>query len=101
MVCVVLAFGLAFAGQAFGLFELEFFGTKRADIERNIFEQSQSYRHGTIRDLRNLQMEYVDAEAGTPQRKVIRSTVIHQAGAVDRDELPADLRQFIEQLEQK
>lgn len=64
----------------------------RTDVYRN----SKSYVEGTIRDLRRLKREYEKAEES--QKSTLRTLILHRSDELDYDQLPGDLRRFIESL---
>lgn len=77
------------------------FGVAQANVERDIFEESQSYVQGTQRDLSNLRLEYLEAETET-RRAAIRDVILHRISEFrDRDRLTPDLQEFIRELEQQ
>jgi hypothetical protein len=73
------------------------FGPTQAAVDRNIFEQSKSYRQGAIQELQNMQFEYV--KANPDQQRALRSTILHRAADLPADApIPYDLLQFIQEL---
>ena len=90
---LLLAFGL----QAFGLFNLKFYGVKNENAHREIFEQTKSFQHGIVTDLYDLKVEYSRAETQT-QRDALRDVVYHRISGFDTSKLPSDLQNFINQL---
>jgi hypothetical protein len=79
------------------LLYLNVFGVAEADAERAVFEESKSYVHGTIRDVRNLRVDYAKATSDG-ERTVIAQTVLHRVAAFDEGELPADLKTWVDSL---
>lgn len=75
--CLILIIGLDFAGKALGLWEYSFFGTKQANIERQIFKGSQSYVDGSINKLSDLKMQY-DTSKDPQNKAIIANTVKDQ-----------------------
>ena len=84
-------------GFAFGGFELRrYFAPKYEGVRYDVHKESQSYRDGMVRRLRNLQIEY---EKASPEHKqVIASTILHESADFPSERMPADLRQFINSL---
>lgn len=74
-----------------------FFGTRMESIKTDIYRENKSYVEGTVRDLRELRVQY-DA-AGEGHRDALRSLIIHRAGELNRERLPTDIRQFLSDLE--
>jgi len=75
-----------------------FFGTKMESIKTDIYRENKSYIEGTRRDIREMMVEYYKAETEA-HKSAIGSLILHRAGELDRDRLPADLVTFIESLE--
>jgi|AntRauTorckE6833_2_1112554.scaffolds.fasta_scaffold00367_29 hypothetical protein len=90
---------LPFALTGLDLAHFAFWAPKYEDAKREVFEETQSYQHGMWRDLRNLKMDYKKAEPGSPERRVIKGTILHRVAPVDREDIPSDLLVFIKQLE--
>ena len=95
---IVLALGLSwiFTGNDFFLYKV--FAPKQEQVRREVFEQSKAFNQGMIQELQNMQFEYVKA---TPEQKAaLASIILHRAADFDlnQPQVPADLRQFIEQL---
>lgn len=73
-----------------------FFNPKFEDVRRNTFEQSKSFRDGSIQELENMRFEYVKA---SPEHKVaLKDIIIHRATEVPEDALPQNLYNFIQGL---
>lgn len=70
-----------------------------ASAEREVFEETQSYVHGTVRDLRNLRLEYQRSESPS-EKQVLKRTILHRAADLDDDVLDdyAQLEAFIDSL---
>lgn len=90
-----------FGASIFGLNELGFrvferYSPKVEEVRRTTYEQSRSFREGTVRDLENLAMEY---RKGTPEQKAaIKATALHRLAGIPDDLLTPELRQFKSQL---
>jgi hypothetical protein len=61
-----------------------------------VFKESEQYNDGMIRDLENLQLEYINADQA--HKDALRSIVLHRFSVYDENRLPANLRLFYEQL---
>ena len=96
-------FGLAFLlalTVGFGLFGLEwrqFFEPRRAEIDRQVFEQTPSFVHGKAQHITRLRIDYERAKSDV-HRSAIRSTILHEASTIDAELLPAGIRQFLRSL---
>ena len=94
LVLVVLATKWVVQGNSFFLFKV--FAPLYEQTRRETFEQSKAYRQGMIQEIQNMQFEYVQA---TPDQKVaLRSIILHRVSDFPMDELPTDLRFFVETL---
>ena len=92
---LALLFGAVFGLQAFGLFNLNFWGVKYQDAHTNIFQETKAYRHGTIRDIENLCLEMSRVESET-HRQALQQTIRHRVAAFDYSKIPARLKGCIE-----
>ena len=88
--------GVAFGAPYIQLQVMKMYGTKLESVKTDIYRENKSYVEGTVRDLRELQVQYVQA---TPsQQESLRSLILHRAGELDYDRLPLDVRQFLNEL---
>jgi hypothetical protein len=89
---VALLWGVAYHQLIF----TAFFGPKFENVRRNTFEQSKSFRDGSLQELENMRFEYIKA---SPEHKVaLKDIIIHRATEVPEDALPQDLYNFIQGL---
>lgn len=97
LVCVIvgaiaLVFGLSFLGYK----SYEFFAPKYRQVDNQVFKESEQYNNGMIRDLENLQLEYIKA---TPEQKdALRAISLHRFSVYPEDRLPPNLRNFYNDL---
>lgn len=91
---VLVIFILAFVGNAIGLFNLNFWGTKYQNAQYHIFKNSQPYQQGMAQDLQNMRLKYLDPRSTEEQKEAIRATVQQRFGGYDPRELPPDLQGF-------
>jgi hypothetical protein len=93
----VLTLGALIWGVAYhDLIFTSFFAPKYENVRRNTFEQSKSFRDGSIQELENMRFEYVKA---SPEHKVaLKDIIIHRATEVPEDALPQNLYNFIQGL---
>lgn len=90
----ILALSWVAMGNDFFLYK--FFAPKREEVRREVFEQTKSYNQGMIQEIQNFQFEYIKA---TPeQQKGLAAIILHRAADYDVNQLPPDLRSFIEKL---
>lgn len=98
LVGVVLLFvvlgSLAFGAKWLGLEWRGFWGPREAAVERQIFEETQSYNHGMIQQLAKHRLEYL-REEDPDAKAAIASTVRMQFAQFDIESLPQpELREF-------
>lgn len=95
---VALFIGASFAVPYLRLQILRMYGTEFESVKTDIYRENKSYVEGTIRDLRELRVTYIQS---TPsQQETLKSLILHRANELDWDRLPADLREFLEELQQ-
>jgi len=85
---VVAMFGSFFAYQ--------YFAPKYRQVDNEVFKQSEQYNDGMIRDLENLQIEYVSADA--EKKQALRAIVLHRFSVYPEDKMPPNLRNFYNDL---
>ena len=88
--------GIGWALNFNGLALKSYFAPKSVAIDNAVFHESQQYNDGMVRDLENLQMEYFNADAD--HKQAIKAIVLHRFSVYPEDKLPANLRNFYEQL---
>ena len=93
---IVLAIAVIF-GMSFGSYKMyEYFAPKYRAVDAKVFKESEQYNEGMVRDLSELQHQYVTA---TEEEKAsLRPIIRHRFEAYDRDRLPADLREFYDSI---
>jgi hypothetical protein len=96
MVLVLLAgiVALAFALELGGLKWNEYFGPKRADVERKTFEKTRSFNEAKKQELLKYRLEWVRAK-DPMEKAAIESTVRHAFADYNEDELDPELRDFL------
>ena len=77
-VIAVVAFGLEYAGLKW----MKFFAPRRAEIRREVFEETKSYVHGKIQDLSKYYGEYQRAET-LADKEAIRALIQMQFAEFD------------------
>ena len=88
--------GLAFLAPYVQLQVMRMYGTELESVKTDIYRENKSYIEGTIRDLRQLHVEYLSAEE--EHKTALRDLILHRAGELDWDRLPSDVRQFLNEL---
>jgi len=85
---VVAMFGSFFAYQ--------YFAPKYRAVDNEVFKQSEQYNDGMIRDLENLQMDYINADKD--HKDALRAIVLHRFSVYPEDKMPPNLRNFYNDL---
>ena len=85
---VVAMFGSFFAYQ--------YFAPKYRAVDNEVFKQSEQYNDGMIRDLENLQMDYINADKD--HKDAVRAIVLHRFSVYPEDKIPPNLRNFYNDL---
>jgi hypothetical protein len=93
---IVLGIGVLVGGSYGGLYMFKVFAPQWEDARTDVYRNSKSYVEGTIRDLRRLKREYEAAEDS--QRSTLKTIIFQRSDELDYDQLPGDLRRFIESL---
>ena len=91
-----LVLGVAFGAPYLRLQVLRMYGTELESVKTDIYRENKSYVEGTVRDLRELQVDYQTADAS--QKEAVASLILHRANELDWDRLPSDVRQFLNEL---
>lgn len=89
-----LGWGIAYHDLIF----TSFFAPKFEEVRRNTFEQSKSFRDGSVTELQNMQFEYI--KASPEHKKALADVIRHRAAEVPADAMPTDLQNFISNLPQ-
>jgi hypothetical protein len=93
---VVLILALMWGIQGSDFFIYKVFAPKYEGVRRQVFEQSKAYNQGMIQELENMRFEYIKAEDS--HRAALASIILHRASEFPWEQMPPDLRQFVQQL---
>jgi hypothetical protein len=95
---VAVAIGIAVLfGISYGSYEAyKFFAPKYRAVDNQVFKESEQYNDGMIRDLENLQMQYMSAN--NDQRAALKDIIIHRFSVYDTNKLPPNLFNFYTDL---
>ena len=89
---IALIVGLPFIG-----FEIyQHFAPKYRAVDNAVFKESEQYNDGMVRDLENLQMEYLNSDDA--KRIALRAIILHRFAVYPESKMPANLRNFYTQL---
>ena len=89
---VLLIAGLSYIGW----YSYDYFAPKYRATDNKVFKESEQYNDGMVRDLENLQMEYMNADKDHQQS--LRAIILHRFSVYPEDKMPANLRNFYNQL---
>ena len=93
---VVIGVGMAI-GISFLSFELyQYFAPKYRAVDSAVFKESEQYNDGMVRDLENLQMQYMQANAD--QKAALKDIILHRFSVYDVNRLPNNLFNFYNDL---
>jgi hypothetical protein len=93
---LALFLAFVFGMNLFGLANYSFFAPKYRAAENQVFKESEQYNDGMIRDLENLQMEYIKADAAG--KASLKAITLHRFSVYPEEKMPANLRNFYNQL---
>lgn len=101
LIPVVLAavLGITWLAQGNEFFLRRYFAPKFEDVRRETFEHSKAFNQGMVQELQNMQFEYL--QASEEHKAALASVILHRAADYDESKLPADLRQFINDLKRR
>ncbi len=97
LIAIVLGLGLTWAIQGNEFYLYKVFAPKQEEVRREVFEQTKSYRQGTIQELQNMEFEYLSAK---PEAQAALADIILHRAADYTGPLPPDLQQFISKLKE-
>jgi hypothetical protein len=89
---IAAIFGLSYLGYE----SYKFFAPKYRQVDNQVFKESEQYNDGMIRDLENLQLEYINADKD--HKDALRAIVLHRFSVYPEDRLPPNLRNFYNSL---
>jgi hypothetical protein len=89
---VAVVIGLTFLGYAI----TDYFAPKYRAIDNKVFKESEQYNDGMVRDLENLQLEYMNADK--EHKDALRAIVLHRFSVYPVEKMPPNLRNFYNEL---
>lgn len=88
-----VAFIALIAGISFLSFKsYEYYAPKYRAVDAKVFKESEQYNEGMLRDLTELQRQYITAT--DEQKAALRPIIRHRFDAYDITKLPPDLQEF-------
>ena len=85
---LALIVGLSFLGYEMS----NYFAPKYRALDNKVFKESEQYNDGMVRDLEDLQLQYINADA--EHKDALRAIVLHRFSVYPEDRMPANLRNF-------
>lgn len=98
--CFVALIAFLFAVGVVDLAFLNFFAPKQAEVQRKVFEQGKSYRHGTIQELDKMKQEYFGTK-DPDHRSAILARANRMTAEIGKENLPSDISQWLYSVEAK
>jgi len=92
-----LLLGVVFGAPYLQLQVMKMYGTELESVRTDIYRENKSYVEGTVRDLREMRVEY--EKASDDHKSALRSLILQRAGELDWDRLPSDVRAFLKEID--
>lgn len=89
--------GAAWLFQGNDFFLYRYFAPKYEGVRRDVMIESRAYSEATTRRLYDLQRQMAQAKSDD-EKAAIRAMARHEVQAFDATRLPADLRNFVQQV---
>jgi len=89
---LLIMVGLTFLGYE----SYAYFAPKYRAVDNAVFKESEQYNDGMVRDLENLQLEYMNADAS--HKDALRAITLHRFSVYPEDKMPPNLRNFYNEL---
>ena len=93
---LVAIFALGFALNMMNLVSFSFFAPKYRAVENQVYHESEQYNEGMVRDLENLQLAYIQADAAGKQS--LKAITLHRFSVYPEEKMPPNLRNFYDDL---
>ena len=94
----ILLLGLVWIVQGNDFFMYKFFAPKYANVQREVFENTQSYVEGKRQDLVAYRLQYLQAKSDT-ERAALKATIVMMYANFDESKLQQpELREFLKQM---
>ena len=94
---LVLMVAISLILNAVGFANWAFYAPRVAQVQTNVFHNSQQYNEGMIRDLENIEQEY--QHSTTEEKRTLRALAIHRFEVYPIDQMPPDLQNFYRGLQ--
>jgi len=96
LVSVVLVVAGLFVMGYLSYQSYNYFAPKYRAVDNKVFKESEQYNDGMVRDLENLQLEYINADQN--HKDALRAIVLHRFSVYPEDRMPPNLRNFYDSL---
>lgn len=93
---IVVLLALSWLVQGNDFFLYRFFAPKYEQVRRETFEQTKSYKQGTIQELEAMEFQFYQSDSTA--RGALASIIVRRAADFPADSLPQGLRYFIDSL---
>jgi len=70
----------------------DYFAPKYRATDNKVFKESEQYNDGMVRDLENLQLEYMNADK--EHKDALRAITLHRFSVYPEEKMPPNLRNF-------
>lgn len=98
LLIIVFILALTWLAQGNSFFMYKFFAPKQAQVQREVFVNTQSFKQGVINEISGYQRDYLD---GTKtQKKALGTQIIRISRQIPITDFPSDLQDFIAQVKQ-
>ena len=98
LVGLFILMGLIWIVQGNDFFMYKFFAPEYANVQREVFENTQSYVESKRQDLVNYRLQYLQAKNDT-DRAAIKTTIVMMYANFDESKLQQpELREFLKQM---
>lgn len=97
LLVVILALTWLTQGNSFFLYKV--FAPEYANVQRQVFENTDSYKRGMIQNLNNWRVKFIESDSAG--REGIASVILHEVAEFPIDSLPNNLRNFIDSLQKE
>ena len=97
---IISLFAITFLANEFEIFGIRFWGVRKENARREVFEQTQSYVEGKRQELTKYRLEYLK-EKDPQAKEAIRQTIILSFSNFDENKLQPDLQTFLYEMKNK
>jgi hypothetical protein len=99
LVLTVAGFGFTFISDAFNLFSFRFWGVKQENARRQVYEQSKSYRQGSVQRLSTLCTQVKDAD--DDHKPMLNDVIAHEFAEWNMSDVPDYLQSCLANAREK